>query len=160
MDNASLRGVHTARRAVLAATTAFKGRGLTLTALTERIAVGAEDVSDTVTHSCSRTAVRGYLLDGRVDISARYSARERRAVCVGVELDVGDLDVETNAGGGGGVSQTFTSSLEGLRRRRGGCDFFLEFRHRGVAARVLTGDGIVPPRARARSAKRACRFNR
>jgi hypothetical protein len=52
--------------------------------------------------------VRGYLLDGRVDISARYSARERRAVCVGVELDVGDLDVETNAGGG---SQTFTSSL-------------------------------------------------
>ena len=50
-----------------------------------------------VTHSCSRTAVRGYLLDGRVDISARYSARERRAVCVGVELDVGDLDVETNA---------------------------------------------------------------
>jgi hypothetical protein len=44
MDNASLRGVHTARRAVLAATTAFKGRGLTLTALTERIAVGAEDV--------------------------------------------------------------------------------------------------------------------
>ena len=109
MDNASLRGVHTARRAVLAATTAFKGRGLTLTALTERIAVGAEDVSDTVTHTCSRTAVRGYLLDGRVDISARYSARERRAVCVGVELDVGDLDVETNAGGGGGVSQTFTS---------------------------------------------------
>ena len=103
MDNASLRGVHTARRAVLAATTAFKGRGLTLTALTERIAVGAEDVSDTVTHSCSRTAVRGYLLDGRVDISARYSARERRAVCVGVELDVGDLDVETNAGGGGGA---------------------------------------------------------
>ena len=111
LNNASLRGVHTARRAVLAATTAFKGRGLTLTALTERIAVGAEDVSDTVTHSCSRTAVRGYLLDGRVDISARYSARERRAVCVGVELDVGDLDVETNAGGGGGVSQTFTSSL-------------------------------------------------
>jgi hypothetical protein len=111
MDNANLRGVHTARRAVLAATTAFKGKGLTLTALTERIAVGAEDVSDTVTQSCSRTAVRGYLLDGRVDISARYSARERRAVCVGVELDVGDLDVETNAGGGGGVSQTFTSSL-------------------------------------------------
>ena len=42
-----------------------------------------------------------------------------------------------------------------------GCDFFLlEFRHRGVTARVLTGDSIVPPRARARSAKRACRFNR
>ena len=108
MNNANLRGVHTARRAVLAATTAFKGRGLSLTALTERIAVGAEDVPSDVTHSCSRTAVRGYLLDGRVDISARYSARERRAVCVGVELDVGELDVETNAGGGG---QTFTSSL-------------------------------------------------
>ena len=39
-------------------------------------------------------------LDARVDISARYSARERRAVCVGVELDVGEVDLgwEESAG--------------------------------------------------------------
>ena len=150
MDNASLRGVHTARRAVLAATTAFKGRGLTLTALTERIAVGAEDVSD-VTHSCSRTAVRGYLLDGRVDISARYSARERRAVCVGVELDVGDLDVETNAGGGGGAVKLSPRASEGLRRRRGGLRLF---------PRIPPPwrRGSSPYRRRYRAASGACAF--
>ena len=155
MDNASLRGVHTARRAVLAATTAFKGRGLTLTALTERIAVGAEDVSDTVTHTCSRTAVRGYLLDGRVDISARYSARERRAVCVGVELDVGELDVETNAGGGGGavkLSPRRTTTKKGpeLRlfpripppRRRGSSPY--RRRYRAASGACAFGEARVP----------------
>ena len=101
LRSSSLAGVHTAARAVVAATTAFKGRGVTWTAMVDRVVVGAPAAPNE--RLCPAAAgggdsTRGYLLDARVDISARYSARERRAVCVGVELDVGEVDLVEESG--------------------------------------------------------------
>ena len=116
-SSSSLAGVHTAARAVVAATTAFKGRGVTWTAMVDRVVVGAPAApnepavpNEASSAAASGDSTRGYLLDARVDISARYSARERRAVCVGVELDVGEVDLVEESGWtrrGGKTSSNF-----------------------------------------------------
>ena len=102
LRSSSLAGVHTAARAVVAATTAFKGRGVTWTAMVDRVVVGAPAAQPNDASAAAAAgggdSTRGYLLDARVDISARYSARERRAVCVGVELDVGEVDLVEESG--------------------------------------------------------------
>ena len=84
LRSSSLAGVHTAARAVVAATTAFKGRGVTWTAMVDRVVVGAPAApnepavpNEAASAAASGDSTRGYLLDARVDISARYSARER-----------------------------------------------------------------------------------
>ena len=114
LKSSSLAGVHTAARAVVAATTAFKGRGVTWTAMVDRVVVGAPAAQPNDASAAAAAgggdSTRGYLLDARVDISARYSARERRAVCVGVELDVGEVDLVEESGWtrrGGKTSSNF-----------------------------------------------------